>query len=188
MSRRRPCASRLRLRSEQLRQPAVVALAFAATVRSTVAILRVLNEQVMQMHTVVQAQFEQHPCTAIIVSQPGLGPILGARILGEFGDADGRYASARARKNHAGTSPITRASGKRKVVLARFVHNDRLLDALDSQAYAALKVSPGARAYYSRLRDRGASHSAALRQLAPPGSAARRHHVAGQRRAGKHEE
>jgi hypothetical protein len=78
----------------------------------------------------------------------------------------GRYASAQARKNYAGTSPITRASGRRKVVLTRFVHNDGLLDALDSQAYAALKVSPGARAYYSALRDRGASHSAALRQLA----------------------
>ncbi|MDQ1689238.1 MAG: hypothetical protein QOK42_2213 [Frankiaceae bacterium] len=157
---------RAALRSEQLRQPAAVAAAFAATVRSTVAVLRVLNEQITAMHTCVQEQFEQHSAAAIVVSQPGLGPILGARVLGEFGDAEGRYASARARKNYAGTSPITRASGKRKVVLARFVHNDRLLDALDSQAYAALKVSPGARAYYSRLRDRGASHSGALRQLA----------------------
>ena len=41
-----------------------------------------------------------------------------------------RYADARARKNYAGTSPITRASGKKKTVLARFVHNDRLIDAL----------------------------------------------------------
>lgn len=46
------------------------------------------------------------------------------------------------------------------------MHNDRLIDALDSQAYAALKVSLGARAYYGSLRDRGASHSPALRQLA----------------------
>ncbi len=125
-----------------------------------------LNAQIAVMHQQVQAQFTRHPAAAIVESQPGLGPILGARVLGEFGDAKDRYASARARKNYAGTSPITRASGRRKVVLARFVHNDRLLDALDSQAYAALKVSPGARGYYGRLRDRGASHSAALRQLA----------------------
>ena len=48
----------------------------------------------------------------IYLSQPGLGTILGARVLAEFGaDAD-RYANAKARKNYAGTSPITRQSGK----------------------------------------------------------------------------
>ena len=94
----------------------------------------------------MEAHFGQHPAAEIILSQPGLGPILGARVLAEFGDAEGRYASAKCRKNYAGTSPITRASGKKKVVLARFVHNDRLIDALDSQAFAALTASPTARA------------------------------------------
>jgi hypothetical protein len=37
-------------------------------------------------------------------------------VLAELGDAKGRYASAKARKNYAGTSPITRASGKKKTV------------------------------------------------------------------------
>ena len=69
-------------------------------------------------------------------------------------------------RNYAGTSPITRASGKKKTVLARYVHNDRLRDALDGQAFAALNASPGARAYYDQLRARGTGHRAALRQLA----------------------
>jgi hypothetical protein len=51
-------------------------------------------------------------------------------------------------------------------VMARFVHNDRLIDALQAQAFAALSASPGARAYYDRLRDRKVGHRAALRQLA----------------------
>jgi hypothetical protein len=51
-------------------------------------------------------------------------------------------------------------------VAARFVHNDRLIDALMAQAFTALRVSPGARAYYDRLRARGAEHNPALRQLA----------------------
>lgn len=110
------------LRAPHLTQPDVVAAAFAATVTSTVAVLRVLNEQIAAMHQHVEEQFAQHPAAEIVESQPGLGPILGARVLGEFGDAEDRYACARARKNYAGTSPITRASGKRKVVLARFVH------------------------------------------------------------------
>ena len=78
----------------------------------------------------------------------------------------GRYASAKARKNYAATSPITRASGKKKTVAARYVHNDRLVDALMSQAFSALQASPGARAYYDRQRARGAGHNPALRQLA----------------------
>ena len=81
----------------------------------------------------------------IYLSQPGLGVVLGARVLAEFGDDTTRYADARARKNYAGTSPITRQSGKKKTVLARYVHNDRLLDALNRQAFAALRASPGAR-------------------------------------------
>ncbi len=114
----------------------------------------------------VEAHFGQHPDAEIYLSQPGLGTILGARVLGEFGDDPDRYAGARARKNYAGTSPITRQSGKKKTVHARHVHNDRLLDALGRQAQSALNVSPGARAYYDQLRDRGVGHSAALRQLA----------------------
>jgi hypothetical protein len=114
----------------------------------------------------VEAHFSQHPDAKIMVSQPGLGHILGARVLGEFGDDPHRYASAKARKNYAATSPITRQSGKKKTVMARYVHNDRLRDALDGQAFAALSASPGARAYYDQLRARGAGHRAALRQLA----------------------
>jgi transposase len=154
------------LRSEQLAQPAVVTAAYAASVRALVAVLATLNEQVKALHGQVEAHFGQHPAAEIILSQPGLGVVLGARVLAEFGDADARYASAKARKNYAATSPITRASGKKKVVAARFVHNDRLVDALMSQAFASLRNSPGARAYYDRQRARGASHNAALRQLA----------------------
>ena len=83
----------------------------------------------------------------IYLSQPGLGVVLGARVLAEFGDDTTRYADARARKNYAGTSPITRQSGKKKTVLARHVHNDRLIDAIGLQAFAALRASPGAGGY-----------------------------------------
>ena len=89
------------------------------------------------------------------MSQPGLGPVLGARVLAEFGDDPRRYADGKARRNYAATSPITRASGKKKVVAARFIHNDRLIDALMAQAFAALNASPGARVLYDEFRARG---------------------------------
>jgi transposase len=117
------------------------------------------------MEEQVEANFSQHPDADILLSQPGLGVVLGARVLAEFGDDKNRYTNAKARRNYAGTSPITRQSGKKKVVMARYVHNDRLLDALGRQAFAALRASPGARAYYDRIRARGTGHHAALRQL-----------------------
>ncbi|HEY3466430.1 MAG TPA: IS110 family transposase [Amycolatopsis sp.] len=154
------------LRSEHLGQPEIVAEAYAASVQALIAVLTTLNTQVKTLQGQVETHFGQHPAVEIIASQPGLGAVLGARVLAEFGDDPHRYATAKARKNYAGTSPITRASGKKKVALARFVHNDRLIDALMAQAFAALKASPGARAYYDRQRTRGAGHNAALRQLA----------------------
>jgi len=159
-------AIRAALGSPQLAQPPAVTAACAAAVRALAAVITALNEQIKIMEGQVQAHFSQHPDAEIIVSQPGLGPILGARVLAEFGDDPHRYASGKARKNYAATSPITRQSGKRKTVLARYVHNDRLRDALDGQAFAALTASPGARAYYNRQRARGLGHRPALRQLA----------------------
>src|SRR4051794_31627039 len=154
------------LRSEQLRQPSAVTVAYAAMVRAQAVLIATLNAQIKTMGAQVEAHFGQHPDAEIYHSQPGLGSILGARALAEFGDDKNRYAHARARKNYAGTSPITRASGKKKTVLARYVHNDRLIDALGQQAFSALSASPGARAYYDDLRRRGTGHRAALRQLA----------------------
>ncbi len=154
------------LRAEHLGQPEVLTAAYAATTRSAVAVLGTLNEQVKVLQGQVDAHFGQHPDAKIILSQPGLGPVLGARVLAEFGDDPERYTDAKSRKNYAGTSPITRASGKKKVVLARYVHNDRLIDALMTQAFSALNASPGARTYYDQLKARGAEHNAALRQLA----------------------
>jgi transposase len=154
------------LRAPHLGQPDVVTAAYAASVRALIAVLGTLNEQVKTLQGQVEAYFGQHPDAEIITSQPGLGPVLGARVLAETGDDPARYASAKARKNYAATSPITRASGKKKTVMARYVHNDRLTDALMSQAFSALQASPGARAYYDRQRARGSGHNPALRQLA----------------------
>jgi transposase len=154
------------LRAAHLGQPATVTAAYAASARALIAVLATLNEQVKTLQGQVEAYFGRHPDAEILLSQPGLGPVTGARVLAESGDDPARYASAKARKNYAGTSPITRASGKKKTVLARHVHNDRLIDALISQAFTALRASPGARAYYDHQRARGAGHNPALRQLA----------------------
>ena len=154
------------LRAPELRQPPALQAAYAAVVASEVAIITTLNTQIDRLGAVVGEHFGRHRDAEIYLSLPGLGVILAARVLGEFGDDPERYADARARKNYAGTSPITRASGTKKVVLARYARNRRLGDALQQWAFCSLRGSPGAKAYYHQLRDRKIGHEAALRQLA----------------------
>jgi hypothetical protein len=153
------------LRSDQLAAPRIISAAMGASVAATVAVTATLNTQIEALATELATGFEQHPDAVVIRSLPGLGTILGARVLGEFGDEPNRYADAKSRKNYSGTSPITRASGTKRVVLARYVRNRRLADAIYQWAFASLTASPGARAYYDTHRAAGDTHHAALRAL-----------------------
>ncbi len=124
-----------------------------------------LNRQIAALEAELSDHFEQHPDADIIRSLPGLGVILGARVLGEFGDDPNRYADAKSRRNYAGTSPITRASGTKRAVLARHIRNRRLADAIDQWAFCSTTRSPGCRAFYDQQRAKGDGHHQALRCL-----------------------
>lgn len=154
------------LRAEQLAAPDLIADAMGATVTALVAVIGEMNTQIDGLEAKLADRFEQHPDAKIIRSLPGLGMTLGARVLGEFGDAPNRYSDAKSRKNYSGMSPITKASGKHHVVLARYARNKRLADACYLWAFAALNASPGARAFYDEHRARGDTHHRALRALA----------------------
>ncbi|MGH9251830.1 MAG: IS110 family transposase [Acidimicrobiales bacterium] len=153
------------LLTEHLTAPGPVATAFAATTRAAVGIIGELNRQITELETQLADHFEQHPDADIYLSQPGLGDVLGARVLGEFGDDSDRYTTAKSRKNYAGTSPLTIASGKKRAVLARHVRNRRLYDAIDQWAFCSLIASPGCRAFYDQRRAAGDLHHQALRAL-----------------------
>jgi hypothetical protein len=137
-----------------------------ASVAALVAVIVELVTQIDRLEQQLADRFEQHPDAKIIRSLPGPGTILGARALGEFGDDPNRFCDAKSRKNYAATSPITRASGKHRVVLARYTRNRRLADVTYRWAFSALSASPGARAFYDQHRARGDTHNRALRALA----------------------
>ena len=154
------------LRTRHLTAPGPVADAFGATVGALVKLIVETNRQIADLEATLETRFREHPDADIYLSQPGLGIVLGARALGEFGDDPDRYTSAKSRRNYAGTSPITVASGRKHAVLARQVRNRRLYDALDQWAFCSLKNSPGARAFYDQRRAAGDLHHQALRSLA----------------------
>ena len=154
------------LRSDQLEAPPLVADAMGATVSALVAVLVELNVQIAKLEITLAEHFEQHPDAKIILSLPGLGMTLGARVLGEFGDDPNRYADTKSRKNYSGMSPITRASGKQHIVLARYARNQRLANACYLWAFASITASPGARHFYDQHRSNGDTHNQAIRALA----------------------
>jgi transposase len=153
------------LRAPQLAAPGAISTAMGASVTASVAVIAAMVAQIAELARELEAGFESHPDAEVVRSLPGLGTILGARVLGEFGDEPNRYGTAKSRKNYAGTSPITRASGTKRVVLARYARNDRLADAIYLWAFAALTASPGARQFYDCRRAAGNTHHAALRAL-----------------------
>ena len=153
------------LRLPQLEAPALVAKSYGHSVAASVAVIKQLSLQIAALEKELAASFETHPDAEIYLSLPGLGFVLGARAMGEFGDDRTRFAHPKARKNYAGTAPITKASGTRKVVLARVARNRRLSDACYLWAFSALTRSEGARRRYDSLRERGQTHHQALRAL-----------------------
>jgi transposase len=159
-------AIQVQLRAPQLTPPTLVGEAYGKSVASTVRILRGMNAELARLESELAPSFEKHPDAEIYRSLPGLGIVLGARVLSEFGDDRTRFAHPKARKNYAGSSPITKTSGKSRVVLARHARNRRLADACHQWAFCALTGSAGARNYYQALRQRGKTHQQALRAVA----------------------
>ena len=162
---RRAAEIQAALRSPQLSAPPAVTEAFSATSNALVEVIAGLNQQIARLETELANHFEQHPDADIYRSLPGLGVILGARVLAEFGDDPQRYDTAKSRRNYAGTSPLTIASGKKRAVLARHIRNRRLYDAIDQWAFCSLQVSAGCRDFYDQRRTAGDLHHQALRAL-----------------------
>jgi transposase len=154
------------LRGEHLRQPARVEAAMGDHALALVRALATARSNIDCLQDALAAAFDQHPDAEIITSMPGLGPVLGARLLGEVGDDRHRFTDARGHKAFAGTAPVTRASGTKTSVTARMIRNKRLGQVGYLWAFSLLTASSGARAHYDRRRAQGDNHAAACRNLA----------------------
>ena len=161
-------AERLRevFRADWAHQPPLVEDALGKQLLALLLQLEAACTAADDLAEAVEEAFPQHPDAEIILSFPGLGVQLGARVLAEIGDDKARFADARGLKAYAGASPITRASGKKSSITRRWVKNDRLNHAGYLWAFASITASPGAKTHYRRRRDdHGDWHAAAQRNL-----------------------
>ena len=157
--------AQLRTPQLELSSPKVTS-AYSDEVGYLVRTLIQVRSEVGQLEEQMAVDFREHPDAEILLSQPGLGIVLGARVLGESGDDPTRYVNAKARKNYFGNAPVTKRSGKLKMVNRRIARNRILADASFRWATSALAASPGARRYYDQLVARGKTGNEALRALA----------------------
>jgi hypothetical protein len=148
-----------------LHQPPLVEAAMGRQVLALLKQLEAACQAAEELTEATVAHLHQHPNAAILLSFPGLGELPAARVLAEIGDDPVRFGDARALNAYAGAAPITRASGKSRLVLHRRVKNQRLAAVGYPWCFAALRLSPGARAHYDRRRAAGDRHAAAERHL-----------------------
>ncbi|GGW97069.1 hypothetical protein GCM10010383_28600 [Streptomyces lomondensis] len=163
-------AERLRdvFHSEWAHQPPLVEDALGKQMLALLVQLEAACTAADDLAEAVEEAFPQHPDAEIILSFPGLGVQLGARVLAEIGDDRSCIADARGLKAYPGASPITRASGKKSSITRRWVKNDRLNAAGYLWAFASITASPGAKAHYRRRRSTTASRTASCSMKTRP--------------------
>jgi len=107
----------------------------------------------------------EHRDAEILLSLPGIGLIIAATMLAEASQPL-RDRDYQALRNYAGAAPVTRRSGKKKVIVMRHACNERLRNALYHWARTSMQNDARAKQHYAEMRARGHSHGRALRGLA----------------------
>lgn len=138
--------------------------------------LRLLHQQRVDLAKRVQAVLDQlalpadgpsqeHRDAAILLSLPGLGRKVAATMLSEASQAiaERDYHALRC---YSGAAPITRQSGKKKLVTMRYGCNQRLRNALYHWSRKSILWDPKSKKTYAEHRARGKSHGCALRTMA----------------------
>jgi len=166
---------------EQLRQPALRLAPGAAEAASEHVLmllprLRLLQQQrkatakrigdILEELRAAPPECEgrEHRDAEILLSLPGIGPVIAATMLAEASQPL-RDRDYQALRNYAGAAPVTRRSGKKKVIVMRYACNERLRNALYHWARTSMQNDARAKQHYAEMRARGHSHGRALRGL-----------------------
>jgi transposase len=138
--------------------------------------LRLAHQQESDVGRRVQAQMEElaspaaeeetpeHRDAAILLSLPGVGRKVGATILSEAHQAIAER-DYHALRSLMGAAPVTRQSGKTKVVLMRYACSGPLRNALYHWSQVSTIHDPRSKREYGERRARGQSHGRALRGI-----------------------
>lgn len=125
-----------------------------------------LQKSIDELEEQIDAEMKIHPDAALFTALPGAGKVLAPRLLTAFGSQRDRYANADQVATFSGIAPVTKQSGKSRIVHRRYACPKYLRQTFHEFADQARKWCPWSRAYYDYQRSRGMKHHAALRKLA----------------------
>ncbi|WP_316521200.1 IS110 family transposase [Kitasatospora brasiliensis] len=135
-------------REPVLRNPAALEDALGQGVLSTLQFVNVACQNVECATDAAIGLFLQHPQSEIYLSFPGIGPLTGARLLGELGDDPARFPTGKGMAAYAAARPFTWASGSSRTVMHRRISANKHLAAYGHHwAFATLTKSKECRAY-----------------------------------------
>src|SRR5207302_6165611 len=138
----------------------------ARLMQSLVEQLTPVVAAIAQYRTVIDDFFARMPAAQWARTLPiGKRGITAPTLRARLGDAPGRWESFRHLQAQAGAVPVTKRSGKQRVVHFRFACDKSLRHVVDQVAFLSLLSSDWARAYCDRQRPRGPSPYQALRAL-----------------------
>jgi len=138
----------------------------AIVIRLHVLQIRQLDKSIGEVAQRIDEEMQKHPDADLFRSLPGAGRVMAPRLLTAFGSQRERFAKADDMTTFSGIAPVTKQSGKMRVVHRRYACPKYLRQTFHEFADHARKWCPWSRAYYNLQRSRNMKHHAALRKLA----------------------
>lgn len=135
-------------------------------IEATVAQLFALNAAIKAHDRRIAALMAEHPDAALFCALPGAGEVMAPRLLAAFGSDRKRFASAAEVQRYSGIAPVTKQSGRVRLIYRRWACPKFLRQTFHEFADHSRKASAWARAFYQLQRDRQKGHHAAIRSLA----------------------
>ena len=152
--------------AKPLTQDAAVIEPQALMTQTTAKQIEVLNTAIEQFEQQLATALAEHEDAEIFRSVPGAGDALIPRLIAAFGDDRERFQAADEVASVSGIAPVTRSSGKNKVVVKRFACPKFLRQTFVEFADQARRWCPWSRAYFQQKKDKGQKTQAILRALA----------------------
>ncbi len=152
----------------QAQHTAVAGESTAATVVHTLArTVLALDEEIADIDARIAARFREHRDAEVLLSMPGMGPLLGAEFIACTGGDMDAFGSAGRLAGVAGLAPVPRDSGRISGNMRRpHRYHRRLLRVFYLSAQIAARFCPTSKAFYDRKRAEGKSHKQAILALA----------------------
>ncbi|CAM5691685.1 Transposase OS=Streptomyces canus OX=58343 GN=AQI96_37065 PE=4 SV=1 [Streptomyces canus] len=156
------------VQAAEAQHTAVAGEKLAATVVSKLAReVTALDEEIAETDALIESRFRDHPHAEVILSMPGLGPVLGAEFIAYTGGDMSIFGSPDRLAGVAGLAPVPKDSGRISGNMRRpRRYCRRLMRVFYMSAQVAAQHCPVSKAFYERKRAEKKTHKQAVIALA----------------------